>query len=65
MDDFEHTQDGSQGFPMTRMSYSQVIHSVAVVVPASGMRIKIHTGSLKKKVTLGPGKKFQSFQIKS
>jgi hypothetical protein len=65
MADFEHTQGGSQGFPMTRLSYSQVIHRVAVVVPASGLRIKIHPVSLKKKVTFGVGKKFQSFQIKS
>ena len=65
MADFEHTQDGSQRFLMTNSSYSQVIHILAVVVLAMGLRIKIHPACLKKKVTLEPGKKFQSFQIKS
>jgi hypothetical protein len=54
MGDFEHTQGGYQGFPMIKLSYSQVIHILTVVVPARGLRIKIHPASLKKKVTLRP-----------
>jgi hypothetical protein len=50
---------------MTRLSYSQVIHRLVVVVLASGLRIKIHSTPLKKKVTFGGGKKFHLSQIKS
>jgi hypothetical protein len=50
---------------MTRLSYSQVIHRLAVVVLAIGMRIKIHPTPLKKKLTFGAGKKFHLLQIKS
>jgi hypothetical protein len=61
----QRTLDSAQGFPKTRSSYSQVIHRLAVVVLASGLRIKIHPTPLKKKVTFGGGKKFHLSQIKS
>jgi hypothetical protein len=54
-----------QWFPKTELSYSQVIHMLAVVVSANRPRIKIHPTPLKKKVTSGLGKKFHLSQIKS
>lgn len=38
---------------------------LTVVVAANGVRLKIEPVTLKKKVTLRAGKKFQLFQIKS
>jgi hypothetical protein len=48
-----------------RSSYSQVIHRLAVVVLASGRRIKIPPTPLKKKVAFHARKKFHLSQIKS
>jgi hypothetical protein len=51
-----------QWFPKTELSYSQVIHMLAVVVPADGLRIKIHPAPLKKKSPFGRKKSFNRFK---
>jgi hypothetical protein len=48
-----------------RLSYSQVIHRLAVVVPASGLRLKIPPTPLKKKLIFDARKKFHLLQIKT
>jgi hypothetical protein len=52
-----------RGFGLARLSYSQVIHILAVVVSAEEVIVKIPSVFLKKKVTDQAGKKFHLFQI--
>jgi hypothetical protein len=54
-----------QWFPKTELSYSQVIHMLAVVVSANRPRIKIRPTPLKKNSPSGHEKKFHLFQRKS
>jgi len=60
---FERKRGCDQGFGLAELSYSQVIHTLAVVISAREFMLKIPSVLLKKKVTDQRRKKFHLFQI--